>query len=132
MKIKQAFVTRENPAEIFSIIEDVLSKEINTQVFIDNEIYYELRRNGRNYHVYQHNCCKGFHYMHDEDNFGGEDWLALSTGCAFDKNIARGSFIGNSTEYMQLVEFHSSKVKDYTHYFAGFKQLLLIRFEPKS
>ena len=132
MKIKQAFVTRENPAEIFSIIEDVLSKRPNTQVFVDDKIYEKLRRNGSNYNVYSHNYTKGSHYHHNDDNFGGEEWLELSEGCAFDKAIARGSFISNCNEYMQLVEFHSSKVKKYIHYRSGFKQLLLIRFEPKS
>ena len=131
MKIKQAFVTRENPAEIFSIIEDVLSTRPNTQVFVDDKIYEELRRNGSDYNVYSHNYMKGFHYQHDDDNFGGEEWLALSEGCYFDKVIARGSFISNCNEYMQLVEFHSSKVKEYTHYLAGFKQLLLIHFQPE-
>ena len=132
MKIKQAFVTRENPAEIFSIIEDVLSTRPNTQVFVDDEIYKKLMYDGSDYNVYSHNYMKGFHYQHDDDNFGGEEWLALSEGCYFDKVIARGSFISNCNEYMQLVEFHSSKVKEYIHYLAGFKQLLLIRFKPES
>ncbi|MBP3255163.1 MAG: hypothetical protein J6M60_01540 [Clostridia bacterium] len=132
MKIKQAFVTRENPAEIFSIIEDVLSTRPNTQVFVDDKIYEELSRNGSDYNVYSHNYMKRVHYQHDNDNFGGEEWLALSEGCYFDKVIARGSFISNCNEYMQLVEFHSSKIKEYIHYCSGFKQLLLIRFKPKS
>ena len=132
MKIKQTFVTRENPAEIFSIIEDVLSTRPNTQVFVDDKIYEELSRNGSDYNVYSHNYFKRFHYQHDNDNFGGEEWLALSEGCYFDKVIARGSFISNCNEYMQLVEFHSSKVKEYIHYCSGFKQLLLIRFKPES
>ena len=131
MKIKQAFVTRENPAEIFSIIEDVLSTRPNTQVFVDDKIYEELSRNGSDYNVYSHNYTKRFHYHVDNDNFGGEEWLALSEGCYFDKVIARGSFISNCNEYMQLVEFHSSKVKEYIHYCSGFKQLLLIRFKPE-
>ena len=128
MKIKRAFVTRENPAEIFSIIEDVLSTRPNTQVFIDDKIYEELRKNGPDYNVYSYNYPKGWHYHHHDDDFGGEEWLGLSEGCYFDKVIARGSFINNCNEYMQLVEFQSPKVKDYTHYLTGFKQLLLIRF----
>ena len=129
MKIKQAFVTRENPAEIFSMIEEVLEANPDTQIFIENEIYKELRRNGWNYNVFSHNYMKGFHYRVDKDNLGGEEWLALSEGYYKDL-IARGSFISNCIEYMQLVEFHSSKVRKYTHYLAGFKQLLLIHFKP--
>lgn len=131
MKIKQAYVTRENPAEIFSIIENTLSTRPNTQVFIDEDIYLELTRNGSKYHVYSYNFFKGYHYQHDDDGFGGEEWLALTEGSYFDKKIAIGSFIGNTVEYMQLVEFKSSKVEGYTHYFAGFKQLLLIHFKPE-
>lgn len=104
----------------------------NTQVFIDDKIYEELERNGSDYNVYSYNYMKEYHYRHDDDNFGGEEWLALSEGCYFDKVIARGSFISNCNEYMQLVGFQSSKVKDYTHYLTGFKQLLLIRFKPES
>lgn len=103
MKIKKAFVTRENPAEIFSIIEDVLSTRPDTQVFIDDKIYEELIRNGSDYNVYSHNYMKGFHYQHNDDDSGGEEWLALSEGCYYDKVIAKGSFISNCNEYMQLV-----------------------------
>ena len=124
MKIKQAIVPRKNPTKIFSIIEDVLSTSPDTQVFVDDEIYEELTRNGTYYHVYPKNALKGFHYNEDE-----EEWLDLSEGCYFDKTIASGSFISNCNGYMQLVEFHSSKVKRYIHYLTGFEQLLLIRFK---
>ena len=131
MKVKEVYVTRENPAEIFSIIERQLSIRPNTQVFIDYKIYEELKRNDSVYHVWQNNYLKGYHYYHNDDNFGGEEWLTLYEEGHFDKKIAIGSFISNSKEYMQLVNFDSSKVKDYTHYLAGFKQLLLILFKPE-
>ena len=132
MEVKEAFVTRKNPAEIFFVIEDTLLQNINTQVFIDKAILKKLYKYGANYHVFYHNYQKSFHYAHGEDGFGGETWLELSEGCAFDKGIARGSFIGNCKGYEQLVEFHSSKIKEYIHYKAGFEQLLLIHFEDKS
>lgn len=131
MKVKKVYVTRENPAKIFSLIEQELSIEPNTQVFIDDKIYEELKRNGSDYHVYSDNYMKGYHYYHSDDDWGGEEWLSLSERYAFDKRIARGSFVSNSKEYMQLVNFDSSKVKDYTHYLAGFNQLLLILFKPE-
>ena len=133
MKIKQAFVTRENPAEIFSIIEDTLSTRPNTQVFVDNQIYEELRSHGGNYNVSTPNNVKsGHYYYNDLTNYGGEEWLELHESRYYSPEIARGSFISNCKEYIHLVEFHSSKVRDYTHYFAGFKQLLLIQFKPES
>lgn len=117
MKIKQAFVTRENLASIFSIIEAVLSTIPDTQVFVDDIIYFELRRNRSDYNV-------DFHNMENRDYFEGGELY-------FDEVIARASFISYCTGYMQLVEFHSSKV-NYTHYLKGFKQLLLIRFKPEE
>lgn len=133
IEVKEVYVTRKNPTEIFLIIESTLAEEPNTQIFIDNEIYSLLEgRHGRDYNVYPSNFMKGFHYHHDdEDNYGGEEWLALTKGSFFDKTIARGSFISNCKGYMQLVEFHSSRINEYTHYMTGFKQLLLILFEPE-
>ena len=129
MKIKKAYVTRENPAEIFSLIEEAISTRPNTQVFVDNRIYEEFRYGrGSRYHVYLKNGVTDYlRYGND----CGEEWLYLSEGCVFDKEIASGSFIPSTKEYMRLVEFHSSKVKDYTHYDAGFKQLLLILLKPE-
>ena len=130
MKVTKAYVARKNPAEIFSIIENILSTNLNTQIFIDNTIYEELKKNGSDYNVYAHNYLKGSHYESD-DFFRGEQWLALSEGDYFDSVIAKGSFVSNCNDYMQLVEFNSSKVKNYTHYLTGFNQLLLIHFQPE-
>ena len=127
MKVKEAFIPRDNPAKIFSIIEDFLSEELNTQVFIDEEIYQELNRNGCNYHVNSPNCSSGFHYGDDSVRF-----LELHEGNWMSKSLALGSFVCNCQKYMQLVSFNASKVKKYTHYCVGFKQLLLIHFESDS
>ena len=67
MKVKQAYVTRENTEDIFYIIDDTLSYEPNTQVFIDGKIYKWLCSK-----IYTHNISvhdydsgsKGF-YLHD-------------------------------------------------------------------
>ena len=69
MKVKEAFIPRDNPAKIFSIIEDFLSEELDTQVFIDEEIYNELNRNSCDYHVHSPNCHGGFHYGEDRVHF---------------------------------------------------------------
>ena len=128
MEVKEVYVAKENLGDIFKIMEETLASNPNTQVFIDKEIYRELNRNGSNYNVSHHNYAKGFHYYHDrEDYCGGEEWLELSDGHLYgSKGIARGSFIGNTEEYMQLVEFSSSKIENYTHFLSGFEQLLLI------
>lgn len=130
MNVKEVYVTREKLADIFGIIESVLSTRPNTQVFVDNKIYEELLKNGLNYHVSPHNYMKTGHYSYNHENsFGGEKWLELTDGPMYrrgSQKIASASFIDNTKEYMQLVEFRSSKVKSYVHYLAGFKQLLLI------
>lgn len=42
MIVKQAFVTRENPRETFSIIEKTLTSRPNTQIFVSKEIVKDL------------------------------------------------------------------------------------------
>jgi hypothetical protein len=133
MKVKQVYVTCENLADIFLIIENTLLTMPDTQIFIDYKIYEELKKNGLDYNVFHPNYHKGWHYWHDDyNNFGGEEWLALTKNGVLNKVIARGSFIANTKEYMQLVKFNSPKVKEYVHYLVGFKQLLLILFKPKK
>ena len=48
MEVKQVYVTWENPSKIFSIIEDELLEQINTQIYVKNEIYLAMRKNGYN------------------------------------------------------------------------------------
>ena len=129
MEIIKAFVTREKLVEVFSIIDKELSAEPNTQVYIENNIYYSLRKLGYKHNIYSYNFMKGSHYDKSEDGFGIEEWIGLSDGCYLDKVIAKASFVSNCSEYKQLVQFDSSKVKDYKHFLTGFKKLLLIQFE---
>ena len=127
--VKEFYILAKDPTRIFSIIEEELSKNINTQVFVDSKIFEELRKNGHKYHVHNPNYMKSWHYMHDKDNFGGEEWLDLVEETDSNKTIARGSFISNCKDYVQLVEFESSKIEDYTHFLAGFDNLLFIKQE---
>lgn len=128
MKVTETFIPRDNPAKIFSIIEDFLSKEFDTQIYIDDEIYSELHRNSYDYHVYFPKWTREFHYGDDNRvhfvNLHESNWMS--------KTIALASFVSNCAEYMQLVGFRSSKVEDYTHYLVGFKNLLIIHFETES
>ncbi len=130
MKIKQAFVPLEKPTEIFTIIEDTLSKRPNTQIFIDEKLYdricgtvYSPNKSNRGQQHYYYN-----HY--DGSCYDVVEWFELDDR----KNNATYcvSFVPNTKEYMQVVNFSSPKVKEYTHYMAGFKQLLLILVKPKE
>ena len=70
MEVKQVYVTWKNPSKIFSIIEDELLEQINTQIYVKNEIYLAMRKNGYNYHVFSQNYTKGYHYYHTDDENG--------------------------------------------------------------
>ena len=136
MEIKESYVAKKNLTDMFKIIEQTLSENQNTQVFIDNEIYENLKgMNDENYHVSSPNFSKTWHYNRDSDNFGGENWLVLTeNGHAYYGEIYAASFIHNCTGYYQLVEFISYKSENYpknnyTHFLAGFEQLLLIHFK---
>lgn len=128
MKVNEVCVERKNSAEIFSIIEYELTNEPNTQVFISDEIYHELSNNRIKHHVFFPKYLKGCHYYHDKNDHGGEVWVKLTKGNASAEEIARASFVSNSIDYMQLVNFKSRKIKNYTHYLRGFEKLLIITF----
>lgn len=135
MNIIEAYVTNKNLTDMFRIIEKTLSENQNTQVFIDNEIYEKLHGlSGAEYHVFSPNMPKTWHYNVDNDNFGGEEWLVLTTGNTDDDAIFSASFIKNCKGYYQLVEFKSYNSKNYprdnyTHYLTGFENLLLIHLK---
>ena len=134
-KVKETYVTRKNPAEIFSVIENFLSDNIDTQIFVDNEIYKELKYHGHDFNVYQANYENSSHYhshYHGGCKFSITDSFKLTSGCFFDKEIAHASFVQQTKEYNQLIDFASSKIKDYAHFHVGFKQLLFIHFEAES
>ena len=122
MKVKQAFVPLNKPSEVFTIIEDTLSTRPNTQIFVDNKIYERIR--GR---FYSPNIVDGYHYYHDLDD--GSYYTIVHWYRKEDRKNHQTyniSFVSNTDEYMQVVNFSSPKVQKYTHYNAGFKQLLLI------
>ena len=121
MKVKQAYVTREKPEEIFSIIEDTLSSEPNTQVFVDKKIYNQLCAK-----IYSPNILDTtYHYFENQVK-----WFEICDRKS--KLLSHASFVSNTEEYVQLVEFISPKFdEEYIHYFAEFRQLLLILVKPK-
>ena len=126
MKIEERFVALDNASEIFSIIADVLKSNPDTQVYVSKELIHEFGHNSAKHHVFSFNGLKTHHYRVNHDNFGGEDWYGLTTGCYFDTVICSASFITNCLGYQQLVEFKSDNVKEYIHFCSGFEQLLLI------
>ena len=69
MEVKQVYVTWENPSKIFSIIEDELLEQINTQIYVKNEIYLAMRKNGYNYHWNEKHLFF-YHYYHTDDENG--------------------------------------------------------------
>lgn len=128
MQFIENSVKLDHAEKIFDIINQTLSDNINTQVFVANPILTELTKNNLEHHVFQPNYSKTFHYYHDDDNFGGEEWYELTEGRGCDQAIARASFIGNCKGYQQLVEFHNDKL-EYTHFLVGIEQILFIQVD---
>lgn len=139
MNVSEIYLGTKDFAKIFSIIEKTLAEEPNTQIFVDDKIYNELRQNGASYNVFQHQYELSGHYRDDGCNrtelwnslFNGysrsiEVWLSLHEGHCFSKEIARACFNSNCKGYKQVVRFNSEQIRDYQHFIAGFKQLLLI------
>ena len=110
MIVKQAFVTRENPRETFSIIEKTLTSRPNTQIFVSKEIVKDLPlTNALGGSVYAYN-----EYYKEESQ---------------DTSIF--GFAPITKEYMHLAIYYSREHRiEYCHYGACLKKLLLIDFEP--
>lgn len=133
MKVIEKAVRLDEAVKVFDIIEQVLREQRDTQVFVDNALYEELKRNGSKYHVYLENFPRSFHYHltpHSGCDVGDETWLAHTTGysAAFSEIIHKASFIDNCTDCMQLVQFEAEGL-GYAHFNRAFKQLLFIEVE---
>lgn len=116
MNVIEEAVSIKEAVKVFGIIEKVLKKQMSTQVIMANALYEELYHNGPKYNVHHSHLVKTSHYNE------GEEWLKYSTDDLFDR---AASFIPNSTDYMQLVQFKSDKL-NYTHFKEGFKHFLII------
>ena len=118
MIVKQAFVTRENPRETFSIIEKTLTSRPNTQIFVSKEIVKDLPLT---------NALGGSVYAYNEDFMHWCGYYKEESK----KNTSIFGFAPITKEYMHLAVYHSDEHEiEYFHYKAGIKKLLLIEFEP--
>lgn len=132
MKVKEVYVSITQAERIFQVIKQALSATKDIQIFIAQELIYELQKNGAKHHVYQFNGICGFHYYQDNEGFGEEIWYGYHEEHAFSPLISSASFISNCNGYYQLVEFPNEKSSsDYRHYLVGFKELLLIEVDTK-
>ncbi len=117
MIVKQAFVTRENPRETFSIIEKTLTSRPNTQIFVSKEIVKDLPLT---------NALGGSVYAYNEDFM---HWCGYYKEESQDTSIF--GFAPITMEYMHLAIYYSREHRiEYCHYGACLKKLLLINFEP--
>ena len=133
MKVKEVYVSITHAEKIFEIIKQTLSTTKDIQIFVAEELIYELRKNGVKHHVYNFKGLSCSHYNKDNDGFGGETWYSYHKEHAFSPIISSASFISNCTGYYQLVEFPNKKLpSDYTHYTRGFKELLLIEVDTNK
>lgn len=125
MQVKNAYVSRDNLAEVFSIIEDALITEPNTQVHVENALFEELKMNGNDVGVELELMPRSGHYY--SDGLSGEIIFSVNENHWYGVKTAVISFINNSSTHMQVVLFKSTKMKnEYFHVKAGFESLLLI------
>lgn len=124
MKIIEMKVSLEKAENIFGIIEKVLEENINTQIQVDNRIIEELRKNKAKHSIHLSKMCTTKHY-----NSEGEKWFVYNEQNSFNDPVARASFVENSLNYQQLVQYKSEKILKYKHFMVNFEQLLLITKE---
>ena len=123
VKVREAYVPRSNPKEVFKIIEDHLVKNINTMVYVENSIFKELDMNGHKYNVYNSNRMSNYDY---------EEWLEYTGNTAYDDPIYLAGFGENSENYMQIMDFESEKIDDYEFCFVRLEELLVIDWKKKE
>lgn len=119
MEIIQKEVRLDDPIMVFDIIEQVLSKQMSTQIYVANDLFNELYSNGEQYNVFHSNLVVTSHYNNSEK------WLNHRKNGL---TIHLASFIHNCNTHMQLVQFKTDKIT-YTHFNEGLKQLLIIEVE---
>lgn len=131
MRLIEKTVSLEKAENIFYIIEEVLRNNINTQVQVENSIMEELRKNKIKHNIRFSKLCRTNHY-NTESERNGEKWYILNKKDIFSPSIAEASFVGNFSNYQQLVQYKSKKISNYKHFMVKFEQLLMIYMESDN
>ena len=124
MKLIEKELELYEAINFFNIIDEVLTLNRNTQVFINSDLYFELLKNGKNAGVKEVYCDNAtYHYAENKIR-----WLKYFSKNEEGKEIVINvaSFVYNSFNYVQLVEFSSKKFARYVHSCEKLEQILII------
>ena len=119
--LKQVYLSIANIKELSNIIFRELTKNPNTQIFVDNSLYYELAKNSKSYCIWVEKVYKGFQY-NDE----------IEKAFLFQKDketlefVFQMNFVSCCNEFKQLTYFGTKGIK-YTHFLVGMENILVIR-----
>ena len=96
MILEERTLPLNDAGNVFQIIAEELSANVNTQIIIHEDILKELKRNNCDYHVYFHN------YL---DDFSVSEWYTLHETHAFSPEISRLGIKLFGHNYSQLTRF---------------------------
>lgn len=119
-------IARENLEELFKKIYLSLKSNINTHVFISDEVIHELRKNGHNYHIYMHNYfCPYVSTRPNNPIFH----FSLHKNTEYRGKISTISCMKFSKDYYLMIIFHSeNSKKDYRYDTVQLEKLVFVNF----
>lgn len=124
MKLIEKDLEQYEALKIFSIIDEVLTENRNTQIFVDSDLFFELLQNGKKSNVKETYCDNAtYHYAENRIR-----WLKyfIKNEEGEEKIINVASFVYNSFNYVQIVEFSSNNFARYVHSCEKLDQILII------
>lgn len=124
MILEERTLLLSDVGNVFKIIAEELSSNINTQVIINENILEELKHNNCDYHVYFHD------YL---DDFEVSEWYTLHEAHAFSPEISRLGIKLFGHNYSQLTRFSfrgynfsNSPRKEFTYFAEHDVQRILV------
>lgn len=118
MKLIEKNLDLYDSVKIFDIIEEVLKENRNTQVFVESYLFSELLINGENVNVIETYCYNAtYHYVDNRIK-----WLKYER----ENTRSVASFVYNSFNYLQVVEYFCKSFERYVHSCEKIEQILII------
>lgn len=125
--LKQITLDLKKVEQLASIIEKELIQCLDTQIFVEQDLLNEIRKNNVEHHIFAHNYFSpGFHYEEDViEKYG------FHKGHAYSDLNAQIHFVSNCSGYHQVCLFSSKQIEEYRHYRHGMKQIIIIHAEKE-
>lgn len=119
-------ITRENLEELFKKIYLLLKSNINTHVFISNEVIGELQRNGHNYHILMHNYSYPYFSINQNNPILHFSLHKNTVRCEVNSTISCMKF---SKDYYLMIVFDNKIIKKrYQYDTVQLEKLVFVNF----